>query len=213
MACLKLMGGYCFLKTKNGKRSLMEEVSLTMDDIDHVDEVQINGLQIGYEYFKNMLKLDSFAFNMECCQNVKDFLILTKLDFEQERYIKRILYGKEFENMDCPVVTKNYLRSITLSQMFKDEFTFVGMDLKYIPCSSKHSEKRHSLNMVVPPCKLAKMRLIMTAFIHNQLEHVKAFKEVYNSEFHDQIGNKVFFHDRLIERVKMTLTSCLNGFL
>ena len=98
MACLKLMGGYCFLKTKNGKRSLMEKVSLTMDDINHVDEIQINGLDIGYKYFKNVLKLDSFAFNVERCQNIKDFLILTKLDFEQECYVRRILYGKEFEN-------------------------------------------------------------------------------------------------------------------
>ena len=103
--------------------------------------------------------------------------------------------------MDCPAVTKNYLHAITLSQMFNDEFTFVGMDLKYILCSSKHSEKRCSLNVVVLPCKLAKMRLIMTAFIHDQLEHVKVFKEVYDSEFHDQIGNKVFF-----------MTKCIRNF-
>ena len=67
MACLKLMGGYCFLKSKDGKKSLMESASVIMDDVDHVDEIQINGLHIGYEHFQNALRLDSFAFDIEHC--------------------------------------------------------------------------------------------------------------------------------------------------
>ena len=40
MACLKQMGGYCFLKHKDGKKSLMNSINVTMDDLDYVDEIQ-----------------------------------------------------------------------------------------------------------------------------------------------------------------------------
>ena len=58
-------------------------------------------LYVDYEYSRHTLRLDEFALNMECCQNFREFLLLTKLDFPQEHYTKRVLYGKEFENMDC----------------------------------------------------------------------------------------------------------------
>ena len=93
------MGGYCFLKMKKGKKSLMESVKLTMDEVDHMDEVQINGVHFDHEYFRSILHLDDFAFNVEQCKNVSGFLVLTKMDFEQEWYIKKRLYGKEFENI------------------------------------------------------------------------------------------------------------------
>ena len=55
MACLKLMGGYCFLKFKDGKKSLMNSINLTMDDLDYVDEIQMNGLHVDYEYSRHTL--------------------------------------------------------------------------------------------------------------------------------------------------------------
>ena len=107
----------------------MDSFVLTVDDVDHVDEIQINGLGFDYEYPKSLVHLDEFAFNVERCKNVDEFLILTKLDFEQEHYIKRRLFGKEFENMDCPILTRNYLHSVTLGHTFNDDFVFMDLNL------------------------------------------------------------------------------------
>ena len=199
-ACLKLMGCYCFLKTKKGKKSLMESVKLTMDEVDHVDEVQINGVHFDYKYFRSILHLDDFAFNVERCKNISEFLVLTKKDFEQEQYIKTRLYGKEFENMDCPNLVKNYLRGVMLSHTFNDDFTFVDFNSTCIPCSWMHSEKRRSLNKVVSQCEMAKMHLVMMSFVHNQIEHVSPFNRLGDFDIHEHIGSRVFFHDRLLER-------------
>ena len=107
--------------------------------------------------------------------------------------MKRVLYGKEFENMDCQDLVKNYLPAVTLAQTFSDDFTFFKMDLNYIPCSSMHSEKRRPINEVVPLCELAKMCLIMIGFVHSQIEHVDPFSGVYDFEIHKKIGNNIFF--------------------
>ena len=72
-----------------------------MDNLDCVDEIQMNGLHVDYEYSRHTLRLDEFALKVERCRNFREFLLLTKLDFPQEHYMKRVLYGKEFENMDC----------------------------------------------------------------------------------------------------------------
>ena len=84
MENLKLMGGFCFLKCESMRKSLMECSPLTVEDADHVNEIQINGFRISYEHFPNLLRMDPYAHNIERCHDLKDFLILTKLDFEQE---------------------------------------------------------------------------------------------------------------------------------
>ena len=98
--------------------------------------------------------------------------MLTKMDFEQERYIKKRLYGKEFENMDCPDLVKNYLHGVTSLHTFNNDFMFVVFNSTCIPCSWMHSEKRCSLNKVVSLCEMAKMCLVMMSFVHNQIEHI-----------------------------------------
>ena len=143
--------------------------------------------------------MDEFALNVEHCRNFREFLLLTKQDFLQEHYTKRVLYEKEFENMDCRNLVKNYLHAVTLTQTFSDDFTFFKMDLNYIPCSSMHSKKRGPINEVVPPCELAKMHLIMIGFVHSQIEHVDPFSGVYDFKIHKKIGNNILFHDHLIE--------------
>ena len=89
MAYLRLMGGYLFLKKKDGKHSLMDSFSLTIDNIDHVDEIQINGVNFDYDYPKFLLHLEDYSFNVEKCKSISEFLVLTKLDFNQERYLKK----------------------------------------------------------------------------------------------------------------------------
>ena len=107
------------------------------------------------------------------------------------------MFGREFENHDCPSLTKNYLRCITLDQTFSDDFVFVGLNLKYIPCSLMHNESRHPLNQVVPPCKLAKIRHVMIAFINSEILPKDCFLD--DDDLHEHVGSYVFFHDRLIE--------------
>ena len=135
---------------------------------------------------------------MEKCKSISEFLALTKLDFNQECYLKKRFFGKEFENFDCPTSTKNYLWCVTMSHTFHDNFRFVGLDLHYIPCSLMHSEGRSSINETIPPCKLVKIRQIMMAFIHSEI-NIKHLP-INDIEVHEQFGNRVFFHDRLIER-------------
>ena len=89
MAYLRLMGGYLFLKKKDGKHSLMDSFSLMIDKVDHVDEIQINGVNFDYDYPKFLLRLEDYSFNVEKCKSISEFLVLTKLDFNQERYLKK----------------------------------------------------------------------------------------------------------------------------
>ena len=77
------MSGYLFLKKKDGKHSLMDSFSLTIDD------VQINGVNFDYDYPKFLLCLEDYSFNVEKCKSISEFLVLTKLDFNQERYLKK----------------------------------------------------------------------------------------------------------------------------
>ena len=44
MAYLRLMGGYTFLRKKHGRMSMMDSFCLELDDVSHVDEIQINGM-------------------------------------------------------------------------------------------------------------------------------------------------------------------------
>ena len=85
-----------------------------------------------------------------------------------------------------------------MSHTFHYNFRFMGLDLNYIWCTLMHSEGRCSINEMIPPCKLAKIRQIMMAFIHSEInmKHLP----INDFEVHEQFGNHVFFHDRLIER-------------
>ena len=83
-----------------------------------------------------------------------------KMDFEKERDIKEYLFGKSFENLDCPKLTSCFLRSITLSQTFNGDFTFVGRTGE-IPCSKLWRDVGRPVKQVLLLCVLAKLRLAM----------------------------------------------------
>ena len=61
-----------------------------------------------------------------------------------------------------------------------------------------HNESRCPLNQVVPPCKLAKIRHVMMAFINSEILPKGCFLD--DVDLHQRVGSYVFFHDRLIER-------------
>ena len=120
------------------------------------------------------------------------------MDFPQEVYIKRRLFGRWFENMACPSLTKCYMRCITIGQTFSDTFSFVELEKSYIPCTSfKDGHVRRLINKCVKPCVLTMMRHVMMAFIQSE---VLTKCDIGDYDFHDFVANNVFFHDRLIEQ-------------
>ena len=103
VAYLQLMGGNLFLRKRNSKLSMMESFKMIMKDVEFVQEVQINS---GASHTETFNELSTKSFNTEKCRNILDFITLIKLDFPQEVYIKRRLFGRWFENMTCPSLTK-----------------------------------------------------------------------------------------------------------
>ena len=59
-------------------------------------------------FFNDIVHLEEYAFNVEQCNNMNEFLLLTKMDFTKESSIKSRLFGRQFENKDCPNLTKCY---------------------------------------------------------------------------------------------------------
>ena len=119
------------------------------------------------------------------------------MDFSQERYIKQRLFGKSFENMECPSLTKCYMRCITIGQTFSDTFSFVDLEKCYIPCSFfQEGDLWRLINKGVAPCLLSKMHHLMTAFIQSEIITRGMFTD---DELHEVMGNRIFFHDHLIE--------------
>ena len=77
--------------------------------------------------------MHKYGCSIEKCNNMTDFLLLTKHDFEREKCLKKRMFGKHFENHDSPQLTRCYLRAITIGQTFNDNFVFVGKDTNFIP--------------------------------------------------------------------------------
>ena len=195
MAYLQLMGGNLFLWKRNGKVSMMESFKMLMKDVEFVQEVQINS---GASHGETFNELSTKSFNTEKCRNILDFITLIKMDFPQEAHIKRRLFGRQFENMACPSLTKCYMRCITIGQTFSDTFSFVELEKCYILCTSfKDNHVRRLINKCVKPCALTMMRHVMMAFIQSE---VLTNCDIGDYSFHDFVANNVFFHDRLIER-------------
>ena len=165
-----------------------------MKDVEFVQEVQINS---GASHGETFNELSTKSFNTEKCRNILDFVTLIKMDFPQEAYIKRRLFGRQFENMACPSLTKCYMRCITIGQTFSNTFSFVELEKCYIPCTSfKDGHIRRLINKCVKLCTLTMMRHVMMTFIQSE---VLTKCNIGDYDFHDFIANNVFFHDWLIE--------------
>ena len=75
--------------------------------------------------------MNTYGCSIEKCNNIIDFLLLSKHDFENSLKLK--MFSKKFENHNSPELTGCYLRAITLGQTFNDNFVFVGKDTNHIP--------------------------------------------------------------------------------
>ena len=66
---------------------------------------KVNGMNFCYENTLSLHRLKGHLFNVERCVSLSEFVVLTKIDFQQERFEKR-MFGREFENHDCPSLMK-----------------------------------------------------------------------------------------------------------
>ena len=161
----------------------------------------INGLIFEYGLFDSMIQLDKYTFSIEKCECIIDFLLLSRRNFLIEAHLKKKLFGRSFENMDCPSLTGCFACRITLSQTFNDDFVFVSRIANNILFSHLHYDYMRLVDTVIPPCELSRIRLMMMSFIHKEIMTCGDFKRFVNeSELHDIIGTKIFFHDSIIER-------------
>ena len=79
------------------------------------------------------------------------------------------MFSKKFKNHNNPELTGCYLRAITLGQTFNDNFVFVGNNTNHIPSGHWETIVFKQMRRIVPPCELAKIRLLMMAFVHKEI--------------------------------------------
>ena len=203
--------GDCFaLIGKDSKRKpLYKEQKFYLEDIELSEALTINQNHVKsyHKQGKELVeKMNTYGCSIEKCNNIIDFLLLSKHDFEREKSLKMKIFGKKFENHDSPELTRCYLRAITLGQTFNNDFVFVGKDTNHIPSGCWQTMVFRQMRRIVPPCELAKITLMMMAFVHKEImdsNHSKSM--VKPNELHEQIGARIFFHDRIIERwIKIT---------
>ena len=85
------------------------------------------------------------------------------------------MFGKKFENHDCPELTRCFLNAITLGQTFDDNFIFVKSDHRDIPMGRWQTVTVRKLRAIIPPCEMVKLRLIMILFIHKEIMDTSNF--------------------------------------
>ena len=56
-----------------------------------IDELMIKGVMTESNFFTDIEHLDEYAFSTEKCVNIREFLILMKMDFIGEDVIKQIM--------------------------------------------------------------------------------------------------------------------------
>ena len=79
-------------------------------------------------------------------------------------------------------MTRCYLRAITLSQTFNDDFVFVGKDTNYIPSGRWQTMVFRQTRRIVLPCELAKIRPMMMAFVHKEIMDSNQFRSTIKSD-------------------------------
>ena len=89
--------------------------------------------------------------------------MLTKHDFIRESDIKKKMFGKCFENHDCPELTRHFLNAITLGQTFMDGFSFIrGSSIPLGRWQTNLQRTKEILHL----CEMVNLRSMMVSFIH-----------------------------------------------
>ena len=122
---------------KTRKRPLYKEQTLYLEEMKLMELMLINHAHVklynSQEGKELINKTNTYGCCIERCNNTIDFLLLMKHDFIGEPILKKNMFGRVFENHDCPELTKVFLNVITLLQTFNDDFTFVRGDENVVP--------------------------------------------------------------------------------
>ena len=188
---LKQMGGCFALIGKERESPLHKEQKLYLEEIELVEVMMIshNCIPFYYNLTKELVKkMNTYACFVEKCNSM--------IDFRREKMLKPNMFGKDFENHDCPEFTRCFLNAITLSQTFNDDFIFTKGDQGFIPLGRWQTSMygyRKPRN-IIPPCEMIRLRLIMVSFMHKEIMHSREFiNNVGKEDIQKFMGINVFF--------------------
>ena len=189
MARLRQCGGFFSLISKDDKPMWTSDSSSVVD-AGNVDALMSNSRYVHRRIcdMETLLRERKKCFGLEHCNCMIDFLTMTRDEFSRDN-LKERLFGKAFLNIDCPSVVRVCFRCVTMGQTFNDDFT---MDLR-MDGERKETHLRKSMQQ----CLLTKVRLLIMCFIHRYVLGHYLLRHLENVQ--DFIGNRVFFHDRLVQ--------------
>ena len=125
---LKQMGGYFCLNGKKMGLPLCMEEDLLSSEMCSIEEFIINQRHIPFFNSKDsclIRKVNKYMCNVENCNNLDEFCILTEHDFSCEHRMKNVIFGHTFENHDSDDFIQHCFNAITLGQMFMDDFGLI----------------------------------------------------------------------------------------
>ena len=110
------------------KNFLLSEISL------------VKGLLINQRHCKffnsedsNLVRrLNKYTCNVENCNNLDEFCILTKHDFPCESEVKKKLFGNLFDNHESNEVIRHCFDATTLGQTFMNDFALYKVPFNHI---------------------------------------------------------------------------------
>ena len=200
MARLRQCGGFFSLLSKgNSRRPMWSIDSSSVTDADTVDAYMANSRYVRRQRVEFTMEKRGKCFGLEFCNCLIDFLILTRDEFSKDT-LKERLFGKQFLNIDCPCVIRTCFRCITLGQTFNDDFT---MDLR---AENDRGQEETILRSTMSSCLLTKVRLLIMCFIHRFVLGHYLLRSI-SGNVQEFIGNRVFFHDRLVQLFMMECES------
>ena len=119
MVKLKQMGGYFCLNGKKTGLPLCMEEDLSSSEMCSIEELIVNQRHIQFFNSKDscfIRKANKYMCNVENCNNLDEFCILTKHDFPCEYRMKDVIFGQTFENHDSNDIIRHCFNAITLGQ-------------------------------------------------------------------------------------------------
>ena len=200
MSRLRQLGGLFSLISREDGHMMHEKRDFKCKDAALVDTIMTNDAIVDgfngritkhHRRFRHNRLLED-ACTIERCKNMMDFLLITRNEFTGiDAQQKESIFGKSFDNIDCPSVVNVCFRCCTLGQTFNDNFLLTRQ---------RKASSSMIVSKVIPPCTLSKVRLMMMCFIYKFIQsHYFVKLNVAEDAIHRYIGESIFFHDRLID--------------
>ena len=132
MSRLRQLGGLFSLISREDGRMMHEKRDFKCKDAALIDTIMTNDAIVDgfdgritkhHRRFRHNKLLED-ACTIERCKNMMDFLLITRNEFTGiDAQQKESIFGKSFDNIDCPSVVNVCFRCCTLGQTFNDNFS------------------------------------------------------------------------------------------